>query len=515
MGVWLILLGVVLALLFHRKVYQPIQYWKKRKVPCDVPVPFVGNLLQSLLKRKSMNQVMTDAYNKYSKHRYIGFHCFGTPTLFIRDVELAKQITIKDFDSFSDHRLFVPKGVDNLWDKLTFIRTGSDWQEHRRIVTPAFTLSKLKVMFPNLAKSTNRLIQSILEHNKTVSGNIRPMVMKLANDFTLDYFMGIECDSFKDPNNEFLRMARKTFSMPKIKGFLFFNAAYNSAVAKILGIKFFETEGKLFYRKLIKDALEYRQKHNITRIDMLHLLHESLLENKKDVNNRKDSNELTDEIVAQLMGMYFSNFDTFSITMCNFIYELALQPEVQEKLIVEIDETWRSCDGKLTHDILMQMKYLDMVYKECSRLRSNTTFVDRIVTKPYTIQPVLPHEKPLHLATGQDITIPLYCFMRDEKYFPNPLKFDPERFNEENKAKVDQRAFLPFSSGPRKCIAARLISLEIRLMLFHFLLRFRFVPTEKTVIPFVESKRHNIMSSEYDYWIGLEPRQDVDQSYFH
>ena len=52
---------------------------------------------------------------------------------------------------------------------------------------------------------------------------------------------------------------------------------------------------------------------------------------------------------------------------------------------------------------------------------------------------------------GIRITIPTGCFHHDEKYFPNPLKFDPERFAEGNTA-FQKSAYLPFGDGPRICI---------------------------------------------------------------
>lgn len=50
------------------------------------------------------------------------------------------------------------------------------------------------------------------------------------------------------------------------------------------------------------------------------------------------------------------------------------------------------------------------------------------------------------------IQIPVYGIHHDEKYFPDPEKFLPERFSEENKAFMDKDAYLPFGIGPRNCI---------------------------------------------------------------
>lgn len=53
------------------------------------------------------------AYN----FRYIGMYQGTLPTLLIRDPEIIKEVTVKEFDHFLNHRLFVPDGVDALWSR--------------------------------------------------------------------------------------------------------------------------------------------------------------------------------------------------------------------------------------------------------------------------------------------------------------------------------------------------------------------------------------------------------------
>lgn len=50
------------------------------------------------------------------------------------------------------------------------------------------------------------------------------------------------------------------------------------------------------------------------------------------------------------------------------------------------------------------------------------------------------------------IGIPIFAIQRYPEYFPDPEKFDPERFNDENKHKIRPCSFIPFGSGPRNCI---------------------------------------------------------------
>lgn len=58
----------------------------------------------------------------------------------------------------------------------------------------------------------------------------------------------------------------------------------------------------------------------------------------------------------------------------------------------------------------------------------------------------------LTIPQGQRNLIPVLGLHYDPEYFPNPDKFDPERFSDENKGKIRPYTYLPFGEGPRNCI---------------------------------------------------------------
>jgi cytochrome P450 family 6 len=61
----------------------------------------------------------------------------------------------------------------------------------------------------------------------------------------------------------------------------------------------------------------------------------------------------------------------------------------------------------------------------------------------------------LVIRKGQKIIIPTYSIHHDPKYYPDPFKFDPERFSEEEKSKRPNGTYLPFGDGPRLCLGIR------------------------------------------------------------
>lgn len=58
---------------------------------------------------------------------------------------------------------------------------------------------------------------------------------------------------------------------------------------------------------------------------------------------------------------------------------------------------------------------------------------------------------------GDKIWIPAHSLHRDPKYFPEPDKFDPERFSDENKHNIQPYTYLPFGVGPRNCIGKLMV----------------------------------------------------------
>lgn len=103
----------------------------------------------------------------------------------------------------------------------------------------------------------------------------------------------------------------------------------------------------------------------------------------------------------------------------------------------------------------------------------------RICTKDYRIP-----DSDVTIEKGTSVAIPVYAIQMDERYFPNPQKFDPDRFTDEEKAKTNNFAYLPFGAGPRFCIGQRFGLMQTRVGLISLLSNYKFdVAIGKTPIP--------------------------------
>lgn len=234
----------------------------------------------------------------------------------------------------------------------------------------------------------------------------------------------------------------------------------------------FPTHVTKFFKHLIKETIKLRETKNIVRPDMINLL----LEAKKgrlqyETESTKDNDTgfaavdessygksqkklpITDDLITgQALVFFIAGFETSATTMAFMSYLLAVNQDVQSKLQKEIDEVLEETNGNITYNELLKMKYLDQVVSETLRLYPSAYVLTRICAKNYLIPSQKSSEVDLVVDKGTTVLVPVIGIHMDPEYFPNPPKFDPERFSEENKPNIVTGSYIPFGSGPRNCI---------------------------------------------------------------
>ncbi|KAF5285375.1 hypothetical protein FQR65_LT13265 [Abscondita terminalis] len=505
-----------------------MNYWKEKNVKHEKPIPIFGNILPIVLRRSSNTEEFSRIYKKFNNERYFGIYNFQDPLLLIRDPELIKKIFVKEFETFPEHRNFIAEGVDPLWSKNLFaMKGGKNWHELRSTLSPSFTTSKMKMMFSLMRDCSKQFTNYFLNKGDLVEVELKDSFGRFANDVIATTAFGVTCDSLSNPKNEFFLLGKEFTNFTGLKGLVFLFNIFAPTLAKYIKFPIFNKEVGKFFTKLVRDSIKLRKEKGIVRPDMLHLLIEAQKGQLKDEEHdnvpetgfavveeseivkpqKKHKTQITDEIItAQVLIFFFAGFDTASTMMSYTCYELAVNPEIQDKLREEVDETLKNSNGEITYEVITSMKYLDMVVSETLRKWPPFIMTDRRSVKPFTIEPENPGEPTLHLEKGSMINCPVYAIQNDPMYYPNPSKFNPERFSEENKINIHPYTYLPFGIGPRNCIGSRFALLEGKLVVAEIISKFELVPIQKTQIPIVLSKANFNPLPDNGIWVGFKPR---------
>nr|AAR97606.1 cytochrome P450 9E1 [Diploptera punctata] len=522
--VWALTINLIIMLLYIIGTWTH-KHFSKKNVPCLKPLPVFGNMGPLAFGTKSFPEFIADVYNKLKGHKYGGFYEFLKPVVVLRDPELIKMVTIKDFEHFLDHRNLITEDSEPLFGKALFNLQGPRWRHMRSTLSPAFTSSKMKNMFTLVSECGDQMgdflhrcindktmkIESckIQRADRRLEIEMKDLFTRYTNDVITTTALGIGCDSLKNPQNEFYTMGKKITTMGTLQRLVFLGYSLSPKLMKALKLRFISDKLSDYFRSLIQKTMDTRENKGIIRPDMIHLLMQAkkgTLKNEED----DDANGTPsikpkledDDIISQAFIFFFAGFETVSTLMCFASHLLAVHPDIQTRLQKEIDQTLQENDGKVTYESVHSMKYLDMVLSETLRLYPPAVFMDRKCVKTYT----LPTEPSYTLQPGEGIWIPVHGIHHDPEYFPDPEKFDPERFSDENKDKIKPFTYLPFGSGPRNCIGNRFALMESKIVLVHMLSRFNFKVVSRTPIPIKITRRGLNITVDGGFWLGLEER---------
>ena len=153
--------------------------------------------------------------------------------------------------------------------------------------------------------------------------------------------------------------------------------------------------------------------------------------------------------------------------------------------------------------IIHGMTYLDSVLKESIRRYPPVTVMNRVCAKDdYQLG------ANLRLFKDQLVLINVSGIHLNPEYFPNPFTFDPERFSNENMAKIVPGSYLPFSLGSRNCIAMRFAISELKICLANILRHYKFSITPETPNELTFKRGTNMLIAN-PFLLKIERRQTL------
>jgi len=453
----------------------------------------------------------------------IGVCEFGLMTLLTSDVELAKDVMVKEFNNFCNRR---PNGFPNngeISDYMMTVLKDDQWRRVRSLLTPTFSTGKLKLMFQSIGDCSKLFVKNLQKH---ADDDTDFEAKVTCGWFTLDVIaraaFGIEVDSQNNPDGEYAKAAKGiinvNFKDPRLWISLMCPKLY--PLIKLTGYSIINHSSMKFFEKVMDKIIETRQEEGQTeRQDLMQLMINAhsdeydMDEVKKEVEQdgitlEETTKETTkkkglskQEILAQGFIVFLAGYDTTSTATSLFLYNMAVHPDCQQKLQQEIDGIMQGRDN-ITYNDLKEMVYLDQCFQESMRLYPIAPRLEREVAGDCNV-------RGIDLKKGMLVTISVYNIHMNPDIWPEPEKYDPDRFSPEEKARHSPVDHMPFGYGPRNCIAIRLATMICKLNLAYVLMNFNIVTCEKTDIPMKFTKL-GVSKPKNGIFLKVEKRTNVE-----
>ncbi|XP_030834094.1 cytochrome P450 3A9 [Strongylocentrotus purpuratus] len=498
----LIALGCIVLLLLND--YWAHGYWKRRGVPFEPPLPIIANMRVFAKGVVEAFEVMQEKHGKV-----YGIYSFRTPVLVVGDPEMLRSITVKNFNSFHS-RVDIPQAAGELRSMLS-VMEGQRWKEVRNIVTPTFSAAKMKQM-SNLINTNADTLVKYIGLKQEEKGRIE--CSEVFGSFVMDTIgscaFGLNIDSQSNAGNPFVTNAKRAFKFDFQKPLFILGSLIPSLGRLMANFRIsmlIPAEVLDFFNDVTKKTINLRKEavagSNFKRVDFLQLLldaqKQETVDKAVDHVEEDDENDIHDdldkhhdvhyhtktlgkrapltdeEVFAQVLIFFTAGAETTTTLLGFIFYALSMNPDIQEKLINEVDEVTPSRDS-VGYSSIATMPYLDQVVCETLRLYPPAGISNRMCNETFV-------HNGLMIEKGTQVFIPVYTIHRDPDYWPEPEKFDPDRFTKEAKAKQHPFAWQPFGAGPRNCIGMRFALMETKMAVVRTLQNYRFETCAETEIP--------------------------------
>ncbi|WP_018658404.1 cytochrome P450 [Actinomadura flavalba] len=396
-------------------------------------LPYVGNTLQVM--RRPFD-VATARYDRFGPVSWSWM--LGRRTVTVQGPEAAETVLVnrdKAFASGPSWGYF----IGPFFHRGIMLLDFDEHLHHRRIMQQAFTRDRLRSYMAAMAPGIGTGLDG---WQPGPAFAVYDHVKELTLDLATDVFMGVELTP-----GEACRI----------------NGAFIDAVRAGTAYVRYPVPGLRWHRGLrARRVLEefFRTHLPAKRRDGGDDLFAALCAAETDDGHRFTDDDVVNHMIFALMAAH----DTTTITLTTMAYYLAKHPQWQERLR---DESRALGKPALDFADLDALTGIDLVMKESLRLVAPVPALPRLVVKDTQI---LGH----HIPAGTLVVVPLLTNHHMADWWPDPSRFDPERFAPDRREdKAHRYAWSPFGGGAHKCIGLHFAGMQVKSVLHQWLLRYR------------------------------------------
>jgi cytochrome P450 len=377
-------------------------------------------------------------YGNIAHYRFL-----GTPIVFINDPEYIREILVNQASSFVKERtvrrmkILLGEGLITSDDPIH--------KRQRRIAAPAFHRQRI-------AAYADQIVASAATQRKTwqpeqqidISAASMQLSLEIVARTLFNTTVTDDIRSINDEVNTIMDLYNFIVAFPKIESFLHL---------PIPGItKFRRSKARLdaVVDRLVREHREAAARGELDKGDLLSMLIASTYEPTEAEASHRDAKPegMSDEQVRdEVLTIFLAGYETVANGLTWTWYLLSQNPAAEARLHAELDAVLSTGNQQRLPTLAdyPALRYTEQVFAESMRLYPPAWAMGRMSTKPVTLG-------PYRIPPGAHFFFSQYIMGRDPQYFPDPLRFDPDRFSPENRATRPKFIYFPFGGGNRQCI---------------------------------------------------------------
>ncbi|KAK4388739.1 cytochrome [Sesamum angolense] len=483
-------LSTIFTILAGFLVYFYGPYWGVRKVPGPPAMPYSDTFLCLLSMVLTSSPFLPRNMVLYSGTLILlipcssgqRFHMGRQPLVIVADAELCREVGIKQFKYISNRSIPSPIAASPLHQKGLFFTRDARWSTMRNTILSVYQPSHLAKLVPTMQEFIESATQNLDSKEFTFSD----LSLKLATDVIGQAAFGVDFGLSKPKSDHgSLNEVKSKHENDQVQEFINQHIYATTQLKMDLSGSLSIILGLLIpilqepFRQILKripgtmDWKVDRTNQNLSnRLDEIvkNRMNEndggskdflSLILSARESETAAKNVFTSDYISAVTYEHLLAGSATTSFTLSSIIYLVACHPEVEKKVIEEIDAFGPHDQMPTAYDLQHKFPYLDQ---------------------------------------GTWVWLALGVLAKDRKHFPEPEKFRPERFdpNGEEEKRRHPYANIPFGIGPRACIGQKFSMQELKLSMVHLYRKYVFRHSPQMENPL-----------EFDYGIVLNFKHGV------
>lgn len=368
-------------------------------------------------------------------------------TYFVTTPELTYQVLVTDGPSFG-------KGI--MFDKFrpyigngVAMSNGAVHMRQRRLMQPAFHRAQIAGYARTMTRATVNLIESWRP------GEVRQMDHDLQ---ALAVTIVAETLFSTGVGQSVVDEARR--SIPIVIKQAMIRALSPSFVEKLPlpGNRQFDAATARM-RSVTLELIGKRRADDTDHDDLLSML---MLARDEDTGESMTDQEVYDEV----MTLFAAGIETTALVLSWLFHELSRHPEVERRLHAELDEVLAG--RPVVFDDVSKLTYTRQIATEVLRMYPIWILMRRATAEVYL--------GDVRISPGTEVTISPHAMHFDPRWYPEPERFDPDRWADDQAKDLPKGAFIPFGGGTRQCIGNSFAMTEIAIVVATIAARWRLIP---------------------------------------